>query len=222
MTPDPPSPERRPRAGRPARPREADARDDIQEAYLKRAISEIGRLNDEISTCDLCHPTDTLPVMGSGSPQAEIMMVKWTASAAEREEGVAFFGRSGTAVLKSMQRLGIDPLALYGTLCVKCGHQGAEQAARDCPPWLVRELAIVMPKLLVVMGGQALDAVNALGQPLSEPIRPEAGVIQRWTPATEALFVPDIDQSLDEQGAKRRFWEAFRVLGQWWEAQPPY
>lgn len=223
MTPDPPSPRpSTPRGPRAAGPPGGGHRDDIQEAYLKRAIAEMGHLNDELSTCERCRPTDVLPVMGSGSPQAEIFMVKWQASPGEREEGVAFFGRAGTAVLKSVQRLGIDPLTLYGTLCVKCGHQGAEQAARDCPPWLLRELATVMPKLVVAMGERTLAALNALDQPLSEPLRPEIGVIQRWTPTIEALYVPDIDESLDEQGAKRRFWEAFRVIGDWHDRQAPF
>lgn len=222
MTPDPPSP--RPTPGRGPRPSGTSSlgRDDIQEAYLKRAIAEMGRLNDEITECERCRPADVLPVGGSGSPQAEIFMVKWQASPAEREEGVAFFGRAGSAILRSVQRLGIDPLSLYGTLCVKCGHQGAEKAAADCPPWLLRELATVMPKLIVVMGERALETINGLGQALSEPLEPTVGVIQRWTPTIEALYVPDIDESLDEQGAKRRFWDAFRVLGDWHERQAPF
>jgi hypothetical protein len=34
--------------------------------------------------------------------------------------------------------------------------------------------------------------------------------------------VPDIDSSLDEEQAKREFWAAFRVLGDWYSSQPPY
>jgi hypothetical protein len=34
--------------------------------------------------------------------------------------------------------------------------------------------------------------------------------------------VPDIDDSLDEEGAKQRFWSAFRVLGDWYDRLPPY
>ena len=47
-------------------------------------------------------------------------------------------------------------------------------------------------------------------------------MVQRWTPTIEALYVPDIDASLDEQGAKRAFWDAFRAIGDWHQAQPPY
>ena len=61
-----------------------------------------------------------MPVLGSGHPQADVMLLKFAPTAAEIEEGVAFYGRSGNALMKSFKRLGIDPLVVYGTLCVKC------------------------------------------------------------------------------------------------------
>jgi uracil-DNA glycosylase len=218
MTPDPP----RQRAGRPRpiRPAGGDAPagppDDIQDAYLRRAVAELGGLNDEIAAWGVRHGTAGLPVLSSGSPQAEVVMVKWSAGLAERQEGVAFFGRAGSAILKSVQRLGVDPLTLYGTLCVKLDEAGYR------PEWLLRELQIVMPKLVVPMGARAVEALNELGFPGSVPLRDEPGVLQRWTPAAEAIVVPDIDESLDEQNAKRAFWDAFRALGEWHLAQPPY
>ena len=48
------------------------------------------------------------------------------------------------------------------------------------------------------------------------------GEIQQLTPTTDALYVPNIDESLDEQDSKRAFWGAFRALGEWHAAQPPY
>jgi uracil-DNA glycosylase len=143
-------------------------------------------------------------------------MIKWGPSLAERQEGVAFFGRAGSAILKSVQRLGVEPLALYGTLCVKLPEAGYQ------PQWLTRELQIVMPKLIMPMGDAALEAVNSLTFPGSTPLENALGVVQSWTPTTEAIVVPDIDQSLDEQSAKRAFWAAFRTLGEWYLAQPPY
>ena len=48
------------------------------------------------------------------------------------------------------------------------------------------------------------------------------GVLQPFTPACDALVVPNIDEALDEEAAKREFWSAFRVLGEWYEDLPPY
>jgi hypothetical protein len=53
-------------------------------------------------------------------------------------------------------------------------------------------------------------------------VEAEPGSLQRFTPTVEALYVPDIDQSLDEQPAKTRFWNAFKPLGAWWAELPPY
>ena len=38
-------------------------------------------------------------------------------------------------------------------------------------------------------------------------------MLQDWTPTMQALYVPDIDASLDEQPAKTEFWNAFKALG---------
>jgi uracil-DNA glycosylase family 4 len=205
------------------RPRSAAFQDsdEIQDAYLRRAIAEIGALNDEIVASGDC-ADGTLPVMASGSPQAEIMLVKWAPSIPEQQEGVAFFGRAGTAILKSVQRLGVDPLTLYGTVCVKCLSEEAERAAKEEPPWLCREIEIVRPRLVIAMGERVIEALNRLDLPMSEPISATPSRIQQLTPTIDAIFTPDIDESLDEQSAKRAFWDAFRILGEWHESQPPY
>jgi uracil-DNA glycosylase len=190
--------------------------DDIYEKYLQKAITEINALGDEIS-----HAAGELrvPVLGSGHPLADIMLLKYSPLATESQEGVAFFGRAGQAILKSLQRLHVDPLAIYGTNCLKFGDADDEEQARK---WLGRELHIVQPKLIVVMGEDALAFLNSLKFPLSREIEPEIGELQDFTPTVQALYVPDIDASLDEQPAKTRFWNAFKQIGSWWAELPPY
>ena len=78
------------------------------------------------------------------------------------------------------------------------------------------------PRLVVVMGEHALEELNALELPLGREVEALPGEIQRLTPTSEALFVPDIDLSLDEERPKREFWGAFRALGRWYEELPPY
>lgn len=219
MTPEPPR-KLQPDHRRAPRSASFGSPDEIQDAYLKRSIAEMGRLNDDIMAADECG--GTLPVMASGSPRADVVLIKWAPSLAEQQEGVAFFGRAGTAILKSVERLGIDPLSLYGTLCVKCLDEGAERIADERPRWLARELEIISPKLIVPMGERVVEALARLDVPMSQPLTTAPGTVQRWTPAVEAIFTPDIDESLDEQGAKRAFWSAFREVGRWHEDQPPY
>ena len=58
--------------------------------------------------------------------------------------------------------------------------------------------------------------------PLARELQPRHGEIQQLTATIDALYVPNIDDSLDEEACKREFWKAFRVLGDWYAAQPPY
>ncbi|HET9126162.1 MAG TPA: uracil-DNA glycosylase family protein [Solirubrobacteraceae bacterium] len=196
--------------------------DEIREKYLERAIRELNSFAHRLSECEHCPRGGLMPVLGSGHPQADIFLLKHSALPSEVEEGVAFYGRGGNALMKSLKRLGIDPLAVYGTLCVKCPVFEPEAAEPACVGRLLEELAIVRPRIVVVMGEEALAVLNDLEVPLARPLTAAAGHLQRLTPSIEALFVPNIDDSLDDEGAKRQFWSAFKVLGQWWEDLPPY
>jgi uracil-DNA glycosylase family 4 len=196
--------------------------DEIREKYLERAIRELNRLTHELQECPYCPRGSLMPVLGSGHPQADIFLLKHAPTAAEVEEGVAFYGRSGSALMKSFKRLGIDPLTVYGTLCVKCPIDEVDQAAEECIARIAEELAVVQPRIVVVMGRPALDVLNRLELPLAARLEPKVGEVQRLTPTIDALYVPDIDTSLDQQQAKQDFWKAFRLLGDWYADQPPY
>jgi uracil-DNA glycosylase family 4 len=196
--------------------------DEIREKYLERAIRELNVFAREVQGCRDCPRGALMPVLGSGHPQADVFLLKHSARPSEAEEGVAFYGRSGNALMKSLKRLSVDPLAVYGTLCVKCPVPDPAMADPACIARLVEELAIVAPKLVVVMGVDALGVVNELEIPLRRELRPAMGEVQELTPSIQALYVPNIDEALDDEPAKREFWRAFRVLGQWWEDLPPY
>jgi uracil-DNA glycosylase len=196
--------------------------DEIREKYLERAIRELNTLTRELQSCRHCPRGNLMPVLGSGHPQADVFLLKHAPVASEVEEGVAFYGRSGTALMKSLKRLDIDPLAVYGTLCVKCPVADPTLADPACVARVLDELAIVQPKIVVVMGEDALATLNDLDVPLAKPVAADPGAIQPFTPACEALYVPNIDEALDEEAAKRAFWSAFRVLGEWYADLPPY
>jgi uracil-DNA glycosylase len=195
---------------------------EIYDKYLTRAISEINDLTGEILRCSRCRHARTMPVIGSGHPMADIFLLKYQARPSELHEGVAFFGRSGAALMKSCQRLKIDPLQLYGTNVVKCGDVHGEKPEQRCLDHLRRELATVNPKLIVVMGEETVAALNRAEVPLGRTLEYKPGEIVEFTPGTEVLVTPDIDASLDEQRLKAEFWRAFRRLGEWYDGIPPY
>jgi uracil-DNA glycosylase len=191
------------------------ATDEIYEKYLQKAITEINALGDEVAQAA---SGSRVPVVGSGHPLADVFLLKYGPQASELQEGVAFYGRAGNALLKSLQRLRVDPMAIYGTNCLKFAD-GDEDESR---PFLLRELHIVQPKLVVAMGERSVAFLNSLKFPLAREVSPLEAELQKLTPTIDLLVTPDIDDSLDEQQEKTRFWNAFKLLGDWWASLPPY
>src|SRR2546423_359455 len=149
------------------------ATDEIYEKYLQKAIVEINDLAHEVAQAGGAR----VPVVGSGHPLADVMLLKHRPQPAEVQEGVAFYGRAGQAILKSLQRLHVDPMAVYGTNCVKFAD-GDEDESRS---FLTRELHIVQPKLIVPMGESAVEFLNSVEFPLADTVEDKPGELQRFT-----------------------------------------
>lgn len=198
---------------------------EANEIYRKleeRAISDNNDLNRRVTHCRKCRRGDYIPTVGSGHPLADIFLVKYQPHYLEVTEGVAFFGRSGTAILKSLERLGIDPLNVYGTNIIKCHDVRLREGEKNCPLYWLEEFHITHPRIIVVMGRDALEVVNRERVAGMKKLSWSPGELQDFTPFCKALVTPDIDGALDQDKAKAEFWKAFKSLGDWFRDQPPY
>lgn len=195
---------------------------DIYRKLEERAIEQVNDLNHRVSNCRKCRRGEFMPTVGSGHPLADIFLLKYQPHYLEVSEGVAFFGRSGTAVLKSMERLGVNPLLVYGTNLVKCHDVDRVEGERNCPVYWLEEFQITQPRIIVVMGRTTLEVVNKERVAGMNELVWEPGFLQEFTPFCKALVTPDIDDCLDEEKAKAEFWRAFRNLGEWFRDEPPY
>jgi uracil-DNA glycosylase family 4 len=198
---------------------------EANEIYRKleeRAIAESNDLNHRVAHCRKCRRGDFLPTVGSGHPLADILLVKYQPHYLEVTEGVAFFGRSGTAVLKSMERLGVNPLIVYGTNLLKCHDVEPKEGEKNCPAYWSEEFQITQPRIMVIMGKQSMEVVNRHRVAGMKELLWDPGVLQDFTAFCKALVTPDIDGSLDEEREKVEFWKAFRNLGDWFRDEPPY
>ena len=197
--------------------------DQVFQKYLDRAIAEINDLTVAMGSCGLCeHDHGFSPVVGTGHPLADVFLLKYAPQHSELDEGVAFYGRAGEAILASVQRLHVNPLDLYGTNCIKCSTEPTQCQREQCPSWLRTEIGIVEPRLLVIMGEVTLQTVNSLEVPESRTLVTESGRLQQWTHTCDAVWCPDIDECLDRPAAKQAFWRAFRMVGEWYADRPPW
>ena len=111
---------------------------------------------------------------------------------------------------------------VYGTTCTKAAIDPDPGDLENGRAWLTRELHITQPRIVVTLGDDARAYLDAISFPLAGPCTGAIGEITRWTPTIETLAVPDIDRCLDDSASKQAFWDAFKVLGTWYENLPPY
>src|SRR5680860_1705264 len=116
--------------------------DDIYRKLEERAIAESNGLNQRVAHCQKCRGKEFLPVVGSGHTYGDVLLLKYQPRYLEVGEGAAFFGRGGGAILKSVQRLAVDPLLLYGTNAVKCPGVESAEGEQNCPGFLLEEIQI--------------------------------------------------------------------------------
>ncbi|SMF73637.1 DNA polymerase [Xaviernesmea oryzae] len=152
----------------------------------------LASLKEEARVCTRCdiHCLATQTVFGEGPPDAKVMFVGEQPGDQEDLAGKPFVGPAGKLFNDTLAEAGIDRRSLYITNAVKHFkyqlrgkrriHQKPNMGEiRQCRWWLIRELELVKPKVIVAMGATALFALTDMRQKLddvrSEPIPMEDG-----------------------------------------------
>jgi DNA polymerase len=121
----------------------------------------------DIGDCTRCRLSKqrTNIVFGTGNVNAEIMFVGEGPGADEDEQGLPFVGRAGQLLNNMISAMGISREDVYIANVVKCRPPGNRTPERDecdtCSPFLMRQIEIVKPKIIVALG--AVAAKNLLG-----------------------------------------------------------
>jgi uracil-DNA glycosylase family 4 len=105
-------------------------------------------------------------VFGVGNPKAELMFVGEGPGADEDEKGEPFVGRAGQLLNNMIKAMGIEREQVYIANIVKCRPPGNRQPERDecatCSPFLMRQIAVVKPKVIVALGATAAKTLLAM------------------------------------------------------------
>ena len=104
-------------------------------------------------------------VFGVGNPLADIMFVGEGPGADEDQQGEPFVGRAGQLLNNMITAMGIRREDVYIANVVKCRPPGNRTPEREecdtCSPFLMRQIAVVKPKIVVALG--AVAAKTLLG-----------------------------------------------------------
>ncbi len=121
--------------------------------------------NSACRRCALHETTGTVCIWGVGPKHAEIMLIGEAPGAEEERDREPFVGASGKVVNTQLARAGIKREDVWITNIVKCrppGNRDPEQnEVGACLPYLLEEIAAVKPKVIVLVGLQAVKALTS-------------------------------------------------------------
>ena len=123
-------------------------------------------LIDEIKTCTKCdlHKKRNNVVFGEGSFDADIMIIGEAPGRDEDIQGIPFVGRAGKKLRDMFTAAGIDEDDIFITNVVKCRPPGNRNPKpiemKKCRPYLIKQIEMIKPKVLVLLGNIALSLVT--------------------------------------------------------------
>jgi uracil-DNA glycosylase family 4 len=137
-------------------------------AALKLIREDLG----DCTRCKLHKQGRKQIVFGVGNPRAELMFVGEGPGADEDMQGEPFVGRAGQLLNNMIKAMGIRREDVYIANVVKCRPPGNRTPERDecetCSPFLMRQIAVVKPKVVVALGAVASKSLLAMNASMSE------------------------------------------------------
>ncbi len=186
------------------------------EAMWDQEPKTLEELNAIIAKAGPLVPGATQAVFGEGPVHADIVFVGEQPGDQEDLQGRPFVGPAGKLLTKAMGEAGIDRSQAYLTNAVKHfkfeqrGHRRihAKPTAGEVKhyrPWLIKELELVRPKLVVALGATALLALTGKSTPISR----SRGEARFGTYRGYITVHPSYLLRLPDEATKREAYEAF-------------
>ncbi len=165
---------------------------------------DAAELNVEILKCRKCRLWKEAKnvVPGEGPLNAKVMLIGQNPGAEEAEVGRPFVGRAGKFLNKVLSANGIDRKEVYITNIVKHltpqNRVPLPDEVAACVPYLVAQVELIKPKIVVLMGKVAWQAHRVAGVRYVETVHPSAAM--RFTKMRNR-FLQDFAALRDEVSA---------------------
>lgn len=134
----------------------------------------LDELNSKINTCMKCGlgKLRTNFVFGVGNPKADIVVIGEAPGADEDAQGEPFVGRAGQLLNKILEATGFAREEVYILNILKCRPPGNRNPAPDevelCRPYLEKQLKLINPKLILLLGKVASESLLKTKEPLNK------------------------------------------------------
>jgi uracil-DNA glycosylase len=144
-----------------------DAADKIVDDTLLRIREDLG----ECTRCKLHKHRHTI-VFGDGNPKAQLVFVGEGPGADEDAQGLPFVGRAGKLLTQMIEAMGLQRKDVYICNVVKCrppeNRTPEEDEVSTCSPYLLRQLDVIAPKVIVCLGAVAAKTLLKTNRGISQ------------------------------------------------------
>lgn len=134
------------------------------------SLDELRKMVENFDGCAL-KMTANKTVFGGGNPEAKIMFVGEAPGADEDRIGQPFVGRSGHLLDKMLQAVGLDRTKVYITNVLPWRPPGnrtpTDGEIAVCLPFLKRQIDLISPEVIMILGGSAANALLENMEPIS-------------------------------------------------------
>ena len=131
----------------------------------KMQMDELAVKSAECALCGL-HKTRNKSVFGDGDRKAELMFIGEGPGKDEDEQGIPFVGRAGQLLTKMINAMQFTREEVYIANIVKCrppeNRNPSDDEAEKCLPYLNRQIDIIRPKVIVLLGAVPLKYLLGL------------------------------------------------------------
>ena len=131
-------------------------------AASAQTLEELRGLLDGYNGCGLKLRATQL-VFADGNPEARIMLIGEAPGAEEDRQGKPFVGRSGQLLDKMLAAIGLDRSGVYIANTVPWRPPGNRAPTPEemalCLPFLHRQVELVAPRLVMTLGGSAMQTI---------------------------------------------------------------
>jgi DNA polymerase len=145
------------------------------ESGISDPVQALRMIREDIGECTRCKLSKQgrkQIVFGVGNPNADLMFIGEAPGADEDTQGEPFVGRAGQLLTNMIKAMGITREDVYIANIIKCRPPGNRQPERDecetCSPFLMRQIEVVKPKVIVALGAVAAKTLLAVSAPMTE------------------------------------------------------
>ncbi len=145
------------------------------ESRIMDPVRALKLIREDLGDCTRCplHKQGRKQIVfGVGNPKADLMFIGEAPGADEDEQGEPFVGRAGQLLNNMIKAMGLKREHVYIANIIKCRPPGNRTPERDecetCSPFLMRQIAVIKPKVIVALGAVAAKTLLAIHAPMSD------------------------------------------------------